>query len=61
MILAPSHSFEPFPPVPDHYDMLKTLLAMELKTSPEEADMLIRQCEVDGKVDYDQILARFRG
>lgn len=41
--------------------MLKTLLAMELKTSPEEADMLIRQCEVDGKVDYDQILARFRG
>ena len=41
--------------------MLKTLLAMELKTSPEEADTLIRQCEVDGKVDYDQILARFRG
>ena len=38
--------------------MLKTLLAMELKVSAGEADHLIRQCEVNGKVDYDRILSR---
>ena len=41
----------------DHYEMLKTLLAMEMKCSAQEADQYIRHCEVDGKVDYDRILA----
>jgi len=40
--------------------MLKSLLAMELKCSSAEADQLIRQCEVNGKVDYDRVLAHMR-
>ena len=42
-LLQSCHPWPHVASVPDHYDMLKTLLAMELKTSPEEADTLIRQ------------------
>ena len=42
--------------------VLKTLMAMEMKCSPDEAGALISSCDVtgDGKIDYDSLITQMK-
>ena len=42
--------------------VLKTLMAMEMKCSPSEADALIKSCDKtgEGKIDYDSLITQMK-